>query len=73
MDAVAAFMDATPDTVFWPLFALVCLVLTFLALWAYARMVDRSNPKRSFREWDGVAERRRHIERRGFRTWTGTR
>lgn len=36
--------DHVAPTVFWPLFALACLLVTFVALALFTRWIDRSNP-----------------------------
>ena len=39
--------DHVDPRIFWPIFALVVLIATGFALWAYTRYVDRTNPFRN--------------------------
>lgn len=66
--------DHVAPTVFWPVLLLVSLVLGSLATWLLAALVDGANPKkRRFQQRDHVAERRRTLERNGFKSRIGAR
>lgn len=66
--------DHVAPNVFWPLLLIVSLLLGVLATWLFACLVDGANPKkRRFEQRDRVADRRRTIERNGFKSRIGAR
>lgn len=65
--------DHIDPTVFWPVLLIVSFVIASAAVWLLATLVDGANPKRRFEQHDRVAERRRNLERNGFKSRIGAR
>jgi hypothetical protein len=66
--------DAVPSTTFWPLFFLSWFLGAMYATWLVARWVDSRRPRRNrFEQCDRVAERKRRLERNGFKSRIGAR
>lgn len=67
-------LDGMDPRFFWPCFVLACLAASWFVLWLIDGLSAHAHRRRvQFNAWDGIAERRRNIERRGFSTLTGTR
>lgn len=70
-------LDHVAPTMFWPLVLLSWFLVSLvvgLALGRYFRWVDSQRPRRNrFEQADRVAERKRRLERNGFKSRIGAR
>lgn len=66
-------LDHVAPQVFWPIFFGVWLLLAMGVTWLVGRWVDSNNPKRRFEQRDWVAESKRQITHRGFKSRMGAR
>jgi membrane protein implicated in regulation of membrane protease activity len=66
--------DHVAPTVFWPLVVLAWLAGSMVVAWLFAKFVDGRNPRRNrYINADEVAERKRVLDRNGFKSRMGAR
>lgn len=67
--------DHVDPRLFWAGLTVVWLIVSWVALWLWAKLIDGANPqrRRSFEQRDHVAERRRRTDRNGFKSRIGAR
>lgn len=65
--------DHVAPQVFWPLFVIVWFIAAMAATWLVSRWVDSNNPRRRFEQRDWVAESKRRVSHRAFKSRMGAR
>jgi hypothetical protein len=63
--------DALDPRLFWPAFVLVWFILGVAVALLFGRIVDLSNPRNRYEGDDDVADRKRRLERNGFKSKQG--
>ena len=62
--------DSIDPRIFWPAFVLVWFILGVGVALLFGRIVDLSNPHNRYTD-DDVADRKRRLERNGFKSKQG--
>ena len=64
--------DAIPSTTFWPIFVLVWFIVSLLVGIAIGKVIRWCDtPANRYEQKDAVAERKRRLERNGFKSRMG--